>query len=167
MSQTQRLIKFKYRATLKVSFFLPSMWKFLAPPTMLRAKCGLGLWIKRSTEKLKKRKTEKLLKRFWGKWWLHRRSPQCSARKSFTLFIVVLSASRTYLWYFYYLFRKVIPWRHILNLCTILLGLRIHKQSSGKIDDWLNIFQGACTNLTALPQLPSKSIWPKALEGCS
>ena len=56
----------------------------------------------------KKRKTEKLLKRFWGMWWLHRRSPQCSARKSFTLFIVVLSASRTYLWYFYCLFKKVV-----------------------------------------------------------
>ena len=45
--KTRRLIKFKYRATLKVSFFLPSMWKFLAPPTMLRAKCGLGLWIEK------------------------------------------------------------------------------------------------------------------------
>ena len=60
MFQTRRLIKFKYRATLKVSFFLPSMWKFLAPPTMLRAKCGLGLWIEKSTEK---RKNEKLKKK--------------------------------------------------------------------------------------------------------
>ena len=108
MLRTRGLIKFKYRATLKVSFFLPSMWKFLAPPTMLRAKCGLGLWIERSAEKLKNRKWKKLLKRFRGKWWLHRRSPQCSARKSFTLFIVVLSASRTYLWYLYCLFEKVV-----------------------------------------------------------
>ena len=54
MLPTRRLIKFKYKATLKVSFFLPSMWKFLAPPTMLRAKCGLGLWIEKNTEKTEK-----------------------------------------------------------------------------------------------------------------
>lgn len=31
------------KITLNVSFFLPSMWKFFAPPTRLRARWGLGL----------------------------------------------------------------------------------------------------------------------------
>ena len=52
---------------MKVSFFLPSMWKFLAPPTMLRAKCGLGLWIERSAEKLKKQKMKKTIEKIPGK----------------------------------------------------------------------------------------------------
>ena len=106
---------FYKKITLNVSFFLPSMWKFFAPPTMLRARWGLGLcaliivqingmWM--------------FCLLLWFKMWqqvrtetwcannntyrrannkTYRRRPQCSARKSFTLFIVVLSASLTYL----------------------------------------------------------------------